>query len=369
MRVTALQLRNFRNISKMEFEPVDGVNIIYGENAQGKTNLLEGIWLFTGMRSFRSTKEKDYIQFGQSGAGLQMKFNNDVREQNASIEIGEKKKVLLGGVKQDSTASLVGEFLGTIFSPGHLELVQGSPGERRKFLNQAISELKPNYASRLTQFHRVLHQRNILLKDLRFHPELADTLAVWDESFASLSAFLIRERRNYLEQLKPHLKEFYSGISGGREEIDISYQSTLPAEGEDAALWREPILNQLSKSCNDDITVGYTTVGPHRDDLHITLNGMPVKEFGSQGQQRSCALSLKMAEAIVIREITGKQPVVLLDDVMSELDSGRQDYILNHIDGWQVFLTCCEPSGILLSRQSQNGRMFEIKEGRLCSST
>lgn len=368
MKIKTLEIQNFRNIEDMILEPDEGVNIIYGENAQGKTNLLEAIWMFTGMRSFRSAKEKDFIRFGERRAKLKMSYDNDVREQNAEIDIAEKKQIILGGVKKSSSSALIGEFLGTIFSPGHLELVQGGPNERRRFLNTALCQLKPNYARRLQEFNKILQERNVLLKDLRYHSELLDTLDIWDERFASFSAFLIRERLQYLDLLTPHLKEFYSGISGGKEDIDVEYHSSLPVSGSDASLWKEPIMESLQLHRAEDIQTGYTTAGPHRDDMDILLNGISVKSFGSQGQQRSCALSLKMAEAAVIRQITGKQPVMLLDDVMSELDNSRQDYILNHIDGWQVFLTCCEPSDILRTK-SETGKMIEIQGGKICSST
>lgn len=369
MIIRKMHLTNFRNYESLsvDFDPF--VNILYGSNAQGKTNLLEAIWLFTGMRSFRNTREKNLIRFGKERSVLTMEYFNDVREQQAEITIQDKKSLVLGGVKKPSASSMVGEFLGTVFSPNHLELIKGGPGERRKFVNQALSELRPGYANRLMQFHKILQQRNTLLKDLKYHSELLETLDIWDETFASLSAYLIRERRKYLEQLMPHLQNFYSGISSGREQIEASYITGFPLEGNDASQWREPIIRTLQEHREEDILAGFSTVGPHRDDIQITLNGLSVKNFGSQGQQRSCALSMKMAEAAVIRQITGKQPVVLLDDVMSELDSSRQDYILNHIEGWQVFLTCCEPSGILLSKQSEKGNLFEIKGGCLCSST
>lgn len=368
MRVKTLEIQNFRNIESMRLEPDEGVNIIYGENAQGKTNLLEAIWMFTGMRSFRSAKEKDFIRFSQDKAKLVMDYDNDVRDQTAELDIAEKKILTLGGVKKSSPSAMIGEFLGIIFSPGHLELVQGGPSERRRFLNQALCQLKPNYARRLQEFQKILQERNVLLKDLKYHMELLDTLDIWDERFASFSAFLIRERLQYIELLKPHLKEFYSGISGGKEDIDIVYHTDFPITGSDASAWKAPFLNCLQLHREEDMMTGYTTVGPHRDDMEITLNGISVKSFGSQGQQRSCALSLKMAEAAVIRQITGKQPVMLLDDVMSELDNSRQDYILNHIDGWQVFLTCCEPSEILRTK-SETGKFIEIQGGKICSST
>ena len=369
MKVNSLTLDNFRNIEHLELEPVEGVNIIYGENAQGKSNLLEGIWLFTGLRSFRGSKEKELVRFGQDFAKLQLSFNDDLRDVDATIDIAEKKTATLGGVSYGSCSKLCGEFLGIIFSPGHLSLVQGGPSERRKFINMALCQLKPKYASNLTQFNKILQQRNVLLKDITYHTELYDTLEIWDENLAAYSAYLIDERRKYLEELTPFLEDFYGGISGGRERINIAYSSGLTLESTTPAELKEEVLLSLKQHRREDILSGVTGLGPHRDDLDIRLDGIPVKNFGSQGQQRSCALSLKMSEAAIIKKITGKQPVALLDDVMSELDSHRQDYILNHIEGWQVFITCCEPSSILLSRKAENGKMFEIQGGKLCSST
>lgn len=368
MKVESLTVRNFRNIEEMDFVPDSGVNVIYGENAQGKSNLLEAMWLFSGLRSFRGSKEKELIRFGADAAQLKMEFNNDIRNLSAQLDIGEKKKAILGGVPQSSSSKLIGEFLAIIFSPGNLELVRGGPAERRKFINAALCQLKPNYASRLSKFNRILQQRNILLKDISYHSELLDTLEIWDERFAKFAAYLILERENYLAELEPFLTEFYEGISGGREKVGISYSSDLSAESKKPEELMQEIILSLKEHRRDDMLAGYTTAGPHRDDLTVTLNGMNVKTFGSQGQQRSCALSMKMAEGSIIRQFTGKQPVVLLDDVMSELDIHRQDYILNHIEGWQVFITCCEPSEILKTK-SASGKMFEIKEGKICSST
>lgn len=368
MKVNSLKIDQFRNIDHMEFYPVPGVNVIYGENAQGKTNLLESIWLFTGLRSFRGSKEKELVQFEKDRARLEMEFFDDIRDRQAIVEIAEKKKASIGGVSYDSCSKLCGEFLGIIFSPGHLSLVQGGPAERRKFINMALCQLRPNYANQLTQYNRILQQRNVLLKDVTYHSELLDTLDIWDDNLATLSASLIRARKQYLEELTPFLEEFYGGISGGREEISVLYSSGGVLEGTTQDQLKQEMLELLKTSRKEDLLAGYTTVGPHRDDLDIRLNGIPVKSFGSQGQQRSCALSLKMSEASLIQKLTGKQPVALLDDVMSELDASRQDYILNHIEGWQVFITCCEPSSILLSKTNDSGNLFELKGGRLCSS-
>ena len=204
------------------------------------------------------------------------------------------------------------------------------------------------------------------MKDIPRHSELLDTLDIWDERLANYSAIIMTQRLRYLEETEPVLKDIYSGISGGKEEIGIKYETPVELSGTDREGLSAEIFEALKAARPEDIKNGSTSVGPHRDDLLIMLDGLPVRSFGSQGQQRSCALSLKLAEAAVIKKLTGKQPVAFLDDVMSELDSGRQDYILNHIDGWQVFITCCDPSSIL---KSKTGKVFEIKGGQLCSST
>lgn len=370
MRVDSLSIRDYRNIERIEFTPSPGVNVIFGENAQGKTNLLEAIWLFTGLRSFRGSKERELKRFETEGAKLSMAFHNDVRDMTADIVITDKKTASLGGLPYGPSTKLVGEFLAVIFAPQHLDLIKGGPAERRKFINQALCQLKPGYAKALTQFNRAMQQRNQLLKDAIYHSELYDTLDIWDDRFCTFGAQVISERMKYLDDLRPFLDEFYSGISGGRETISIDYSAgagdtSHSFSSEDPAVIKEELQALLKAHRREDSFAGFTTVGPHRDDLVVKLDGISAKSFGSQGQQRSCALSLKMSEASVIGSLTGKQPVALLDDVMSELDAGRQDYILNHIDGWQVFITCCEPSSILLSKQSESGKLFEVSGGRL----
>jgi len=371
MKVNSLEIQNFRNIENIKIEPCDTVNIIYGENAQGKTNLLEALWLFTGCRSFRGSKEKEMILFDENLVSkdfskLSMTFSEEKREHTAEILLSEKKKVILDGVENNSSSIFFGEFLGIIFAPQHLNLVKGGPSERRKFINQALCQLRPKYSNVLTDFNKILEQRNALLKDVSHHSELLPTLDIWDEKLAQYSAIIITQRLRYLRELEPFLTDIYSGISSGKEKIGISYDSVITVKNDDVEELKEEILKALRNSRKEDILSGSTSIGPHRDDILITLDGLPVKSFGSQGQQRSCALSLKLSEAAVIKKITGKQPIAFLDDVMSELDSSRQDYILNHIDGWQVFITCCDPSSIL---KSKTGKIFELKEGKLCSST
>lgn len=371
MKVNSLEIQNYRNIENIKIDPCDTVNIIYGENAQGKTNLLEALWLFTGCRSFRGATEKEMILFDdelktKDFAKLKMSFSDEKSEHQAELILTEKKKAILDGIEHNSSSVFFGEFLGIIFAPQHLNLVKGGPNERRKFINQALCQLRPKYSNVLTDFNKIIEQRNALLHDVSYHSELLDTLDIWDERLASYSAVIITQRLRYLKEMEPFLKDIYSGISSGKEQIDIKYDSKIPIENDDVEEIKENIYKALKAARKEDIRNGSTSIGPHRDDILITLDGLPVKSFGSQGQQRSCALALKLSEAAVIKKITGKQPIAFLDDVMSELDASRQDYILNHIEGWQVFITCCDPSSIL---KSKTGKVFEIKEGKLCSST
>ena len=366
MKVNSLEIQNFRNIENMKIEPCDTVNIIYGENAQGKTNLLEALWLFTGCRSFRGAKEKEYLKFDTDFARLDINFSDDRLSHEASIILGDKKKTVLDGVEHASSSVFFGEFLGIIFAPQHLGLVKGGPIERRKFINMALCQLRPKYSNVLTNYNKILEERNALLKDITYHSELYDTLDIWDEKLSFYSATIINQRLKYLEELSPFLDDIYNGISSGKEKISLLYDSPIDVRDKTVEELSEIIFTELKNARASDIREGSTSIGPHRDDILISLDSLPVKNFGSQGQQRSCALALKLAEAAVIKKVSGKQPIAFLDDVMSELDTSRQDYILNHIDGWQVFITCCDPSSIL---KSKTGKVFEIEGGKLCSST
>lgn len=362
MNIKKLEVVSFRNIKNAIIEPCESVNIIYGKNAQGKTNMLEGIWLFTGCRSFRGSKDSELINFNSSKAVLNLDFSAYGREQNLHLEIEGSRKFHLNSIKQPSASKIMGEFLAVVFSPVHLSLVKDGPFERRRFLDIAISQLKPKYAVTLSQYNKALAQRNILLKDLAYHSELYDTLDIWEERLAFYAGEIIRQRVGYINSLSNHVKEIYQGISSGKEEIEISYYQQCPAVGKDRQELYENIKALLYASRKGDIITGFTSVGPHRDDLSIKIDGLSARSYGSQGQQRSAALSLKLGEAAMIKNFTGQQPVALLDDVMSELDEERQNYILNHIKNWQVFITCCDPNSVA---NLKYGKAFEMKEGKI----
>lgn len=366
MNITNLNINNFRNIKELELRPDNGINIIFGENAQGKTNLIESIWLFSGFRSFRGSRDNDLIRFGEDFFKTELDFCGGNRQQNAKMIVApQTKKIILNSVPLTASSKLLGIFNCVVFAPSYLSLVKGNPSERRKFIDSALCRLKPFYAKQLAEYNKTLIQRNSFLKELKYNSKNYDFLEIWNSNLCSKSVQIINERLKYLEKLSQTASEIYSGLSGRREELTLKYMLRLsPSKYE---FITEPVDIEkaeklLKNNESSDILYGTTNTGSHRDDVEIEINGVSAKKFGSQGQQRSAALALKLGEAEIIKEMTGERPVALLDDVMSELDVHRQDYILNHIRDWQVFITCCEPSTVL---RMYDGKTFEIKNGQV----
>ena len=358
MRAALLKAEGFRNTHGLCFEPTEGVNVLFGNNAQGKTNLLEAMWLFTGAKSFRGAREADCIAFGQKSARISLSFHAQGRDQETIIRLGEKKKILLNDVEKPSLSSLSGSFCAVVFAPSHLRLVKDGPGERRRFLDASLCQLRPGYRGLLNQYQRAMLQRNILLRDysLGLPGEMLD---IWEEGMAKAGSEIVRQRCRYIESLTPFATEVYEGLSSGKEALSLHY------EGEEYRSDRggkEALLAALRAARGEDLRLGCATVGPHRDELTISINDRPARLYGSQGQQRSAALALKLGEASVLRDFSDELPVALLDDVMSELDPGRQSYILNRIQGWQVFITCCDPVPIL---RCTEGACFEVEGGEI----
>lgn len=359
MKIKSAKIENFRNIKSLNLE-FDDVNIIYGENAQGKTNLIEAIYLFTGAKSFRGAKDRDLVNFDSDFSNLNICFENKNRVQNAQIMIKEKRTASLNGVKKKSPALLGEELKAVIFSPVHLSMIKDGPEERRKFVDSALCQIKYNYKSLLKDYNRCLLQRNMLLKDACKNSSLLDMLYIWDKNLATAGAKIIFQRKKYIESLLPYAKEIFSGLSAGKENIDLKIKGSFDYDGLNLVDIQKQFMLTLEKNRTADIYNKVTTAGPHRDDIEILINSVSARKFGSQGQQRSCVLALKLAEASLLKEMTREEPLALLDDVMSELDISRQDYILNHIKNWQVFITCCDANTVL---RLKKGKTFHIENG------
>lgn len=362
MIITKLQFEGFRNLDDGFIEPNSGVNVIFGTNAQGKTNLLEGIWLLSGNRSFRGSRDSELIKFGRDFARLKIDFFSEDREQNAEILfLKGKKEIKINGVKQNSSASLIGKLGAVVFSPEHLTLVKSGPSERRKFIDNAVCQIKKSYGEALGNYNKTLAQRNALLKDIPYHSDLTDTLDIWDMRLAALGAFIVRMRIHYVDRLCECAKKYHYGISENTEDLEILYECGFDKKNaETSEQIKKILLEKLTLNRNNDIKEGYTSIGPHRDDINILINNNAVKSFGSQGQQRSCVLSVKIAEAELIKIASGQEPIVLLDDVLSELDGKRQEFLLNKISERQVFISCCDVASV---GRLKSGKLFEVKKG------
>lgn len=353
MNVTHLHVSQFRNVNDAQLTPCAGMNILYGDNAHGKTNLLESVWLGTGGKSFRVSRDRDLVKFGAESAVIEMKFCGGGREQQIAITVKERRRAALNGMALPAASRLMGRFCAVIFSPDHLALIKDGPEGRRRFIDAACCQLRPLYIRTLTDYTRVLTQRNKLIKAIKSGEQREDPLLLdaFDERLAQSGAGVRRFRSEYIASLTPTASEIYDNLAKGRERLQITY-----GESDDAAF----LMEQLRRSRGSDLRAGFTTVGPHRDDIEVAIGGASARLFGSQGQQRSGVLALKLAEAQLLSAGYGEKPVILLDDVMSELDNSRRDYILNHMDGFQVFITCCEPEAIT---RLVSGRVFHIENG------
>ena len=364
MRISRLHLEQFRNIESLSVFPCETVNIIYGDNAQGKTNLLEAIWLLSGAKSFRGAKDADLIRFGESRALIESDFFCAGRQQTSKIQLEGKKTAWLNDIRQDSITAFAGIFTTVVFSPSHLGLVKDGPAGRRKFLDTSICQITPRYIGMIGQYQRILLQRNTLLKDISYASALLDTLDIWDEKLSALGGVIIRMRMEYTRRLQKEAEDIYKGISMERDSFSLDYRPfELPVqEGQTQREISSLLLEKMMQNRSEDLRSGSTGIGPHRDDLEISINGRSVRSFGSQGQQRSSVLALKLAESRCIGDILGERPVILLDDVMSELDQNRREYLLNHLTGSQIFITCCDKG--YFSRL-EGGRVFRMEHGQL----
>ena len=366
MKITSLSCENYRNLEKLEIELCDRVNVFCGENAQGKTNIIEAVSVLSGEKSFRTSKDRELVMTGEEKATVTAKFFSKNRDNIISLEIENGRKVTLNGLLEEKEV-LSDRFFCIVFSPAHLSLVKDGPEKRRHFLDDCICRISPKYSKYITDYEHVLYQRNNLLRDLKYSNHIFDRidneLAVWDISLANLGCVIHNMRKKYLEKLTEKASKFYEGISSGTESFNLSYISTVfDTDIEDKNFQRDVFYNKLRAGIYEDIKNGFTGCGVQRDDFSINIDGKNARLYGSQGQQRSCVLALKMGECEIVADAFEEKPVVLLDDVMSELDRKRQNFIMNCLEDMQVFITCCEVNDL---KNFKEGKIFTVKDGKI----
>ncbi len=370
MIITSFSCNGFKNLKDVSIKPHKDINVFMGENAQGKTNLIEAIWLCTGVRSFRNTKDKDMIALEGDRADISLEFKNNFREQKIDYSVIRQdlknKCVFLNGVKLPLASKLFGNLGCVVFTPEDLSLSKGSPDNRRQFLDLSVSQIKSAYSSVVVRYNNILEQRNMLLKNISFGKSSPDELDVWDYQLAKLGSYISMLRFNYTKKLDTYASSLFSDISKGREHLELFYQSTVfdNLEGRTDYLGdlSQEYLFKLQKTRSEDIKLGFTSKGVHRDDLSGNINGRSLRDFASQGQHRSAALVLKLSQAYILTDETDDPPVILLDDVMSELDRSRQEFVINKIGRMQVFITCCDMNDVITSSR---GKLYIIENGRV----
>ncbi len=367
MRITHLKIDGFKNL-EIDMEVTPTVNIIVGENANGKTNIIEAVWLATGCRSFRNLKDKDIVDFEKDRAFVEITYETRERE-NKITYIVEKnnsrdKKVYLNGVKKKSLSQLFGNLRCIIFTPDDLELSKGGPENRRTFIDICVSQLKPVYIMHLTKYNDILSQRNTLLKEIQMGRGDVSLLDIYDEQLALHGTKISVMREEYSNILRECTKRVFFDMSRGHEYLSLKYQSTVfeDLKNPDIESLKEKYKEKLLSMRDEDIRMGFTNLGIHRDDIIIFVNDLNLREYGSQGQQRSVALSLKLAQAEILRRLTGEAPIILFDDALSEIDKRRQIYVMNEIDDMQVMLTCCDP---IVALDARIGNLYAIQRGEV----
>ncbi|MBQ7308742.1 MAG: DNA replication/repair protein RecF [Clostridia bacterium] len=340
---------NYRNIEHFPFSFDKEINILYGKNAQGKTNVIEGIYLFGSGKSFRHARDKDLIKADQNHAQVSIAYVDSQRENKMSYRIFRdmSRETIKNGIKIGRMSSFIGHFKAVLFCPEHLAIVKNEPAERRGFLDAAISQFNRPYLAALMEYKKLLEQRNALLKNYEKNKEsFALTAEILSEKLAQNAAYITEVRAKYLKRLFSLVNDYLSDMTGGREGADFLYLSHAAGRETEALFDREENLRKyrriFSKDLQKEIVIGTTVGGSHKDDFEIKLGGMNAKIFASQGQQRSIALAMKLAEGEISREESGEYPVFLLDDVLSELDRERKNYVLSELHGRQVIITTCD---------------------------
>lgn len=352
MKIKRLELENFRNYDNEAFEFCDNINVLYGKNGQGKTNVIEALYFFCNGRSYRVSKEKDTVKNGRDYANLKILFESSKRKNIGEIHLENSKMIKLNGINIQKLSELIGNLKAVIFTPDFLELIKDGPSKRRNFLDNFISQIYPLYFKNLVNYYKVLKQKNISLKNKSVSEQMLD---VWNESLAKYGSIVCGYRSKMIEKLCPYVKKYQGEMSENKENLQLIYMPSVKEKFYDS----EYFYKVLEKNKEREKEAGFSLIGPNRDDFDFIINGKEMKIYGSQGQMRTAVLSLILAQCELINEIFNEYPVLLLDDIMSELDEKRRRYLMNEIKDKQVIITCTEKE----SFGNFNAAFFEIENG------
>ena len=353
MWISEVKIKNFRNYDEQEIKLQKNINVFYGENAQGKTNIIEAIFLCSMGKSFRAKQDKEMIKIDKENSIVEIEYKKIDRDAKIKIELNNRKSVYLNGIKIKRLSELLGNLHVVMFNPDDINVLKGGPQNRRKFLDIMISQLKPNYMHNLSLYVKTIEQRNNYLRQIKEEKKSENMLDIWDEELAKYAVIISNYRQEYMEKIKEKIKQIHAEITDNKEDIKIEYLTECES--------KENYINLLKQRRKLDIIKGHTTKGIHRDDFMIYINSKQLNIYGSQGQHRTAMLSLKLSELNIIEEEIGEKPILLLDDFMSELDKKRRTHFLEKIKDTQVIITCTDKIDI----ENKNILIYNVKDGKV----
>lgn len=357
MYIESLELKNFRNYEYLSLQFDEGTNIFYGDNAQGKTNILEAVFLCGTTKSHKGSKDREMIRFDQDESHIRLFVKKDGISHKVDMHLKKSKSkgIAIDGIPIKRARELFDIINIVFFSPEDLNIIKNGPGERRRFVDLELCQLSKIYLSDLSNYNHILNQRNKLLKDICFQEKLKETIDIWDMQLVNYGNSIIESRGNFINEMNEIIKDIHSSITGKKEDIELVYEPSVDGKN---------FYEKLVQSREKDYRFKMTSIGPHRDDFCVMVNGIDIRKYGSQGQQRTAALSLKLSEIYMVKKKIKEFPILLLDDVLSELDGNRQNYLLESIKDVQTMITC---TGLddFINRRFKIDKIFKVIDGNV----
>ena len=361
MIIKSIELSDFRNYDSLSMRFDKDTNILYGDNAQGKTNILEAIYLCSTTKSHKGSKDKELIKLDRKESHIRMVVEKNQINHTVDMHLKKNKTkgIAIDGIPIRKSSELIGLVNVVFFSPEDLSIIKNGPAERRRFIDMELCQLDKIYLYNLTKYNKILNQRNNLLKQIPHNRSLMDTLSIWDEQLITYGNSIIVRRKAFIDELNEMIGLIHNRLSGGREELSVHYDPSIECEF---------FAKKLEQSIEKDILLKTTGVGPHRDDISFMIKNVDIRKFGSQGQQRTAALSLKLAEIEILRQTVKEEPILLLDDVLSELDRSRQNYLLESIENIQTIVTCTGLEEFVNNRLKIN-KIYKVVDGTVTAES